>query len=148
MNLKNKIEENLCSFQVSQLLKEKGFAVKTHCYFNKPKYSKKYETSVGFNSQYWGDNHYYDWNSFGEPFKPFSKECISQPPHSIVIKWLEVNFDIYVSTTCDVGSDELFTYKVFSTKNGEEKCLLNGTNFSLPEEAVEAALLYVLKNLI
>ena len=66
--------EKYVSLEIAILLKDKNFNLKTHHYFGKHKYDKKYSEYSGYNDDYWGDNYYYDWNSNGEPFKPFFKK--------------------------------------------------------------------------
>lgn len=92
------MEEQLITLETAKLAKEKGFDWKTHDYFNKNKYSTKYKHSIGYIDDYWGDNYNYDWNTNGEPFKPFSKDCYSVPTQSLLQKWLrEIHkIDIYV----------------------------------------------------
>lgn len=40
-----------------------------------------------------------------------------------IINWLLENHSIWISVLCDVGQDKLFTFKIYSTKIGNEKCL-------------------------
>lgn len=65
-----------------------------------------------------------------------------------VIMWLYENHQIWIGVLCDAGMDMLFTFKIYSTKMGEEKCIVNGNMYELPTEAYEAAIEYTLKNLI
>jgi hypothetical protein len=85
-----KIELPLVSLTTAKLLKEHGFDIPTHEYFGKRRNDKEYQEYVGYNDEYWGDNYESDWNTNGEPFKPFSKDCISRPNLYIVQRWLLV----------------------------------------------------------
>jgi hypothetical protein len=89
-----KIELPLVSLQTAKLLKEHGFDIPTHGYFGKHRYDKEYREFIGYNDEYWGDNYEYDWNTNGEPFKPFSKDCISRPTLEVVSRWLRVQHDV------------------------------------------------------
>lgn len=72
----------------------------------------------------------------------------SAPSIAEVCMWLYQKHEIWISVLCDSGSDLLFTFKIYSTKIGEEKCLVNGNIYNLPTESYEAAIEYVLLNLI
>ena len=82
------MEDTLTSFKTAKLAKQKGFNIPVHNYFSKSKFDKEYSENIGFNHEYWGDNYIHDWNTLGEPFKPFSKDCFSQPTLSLLQKWL------------------------------------------------------------
>ena len=42
----------------------------------------------------------------------------------------------------------LFTFKIYSTKIGEERCIVNGNMYESPTEAQKLAIEYTLKNLL
>ena len=62
--------------------------------------------------------------------------------------WLYEKHEIWIGVICDVGNDLLFTFKIYSTKIGEERCIVNGNMYESPTEDYEAAIEYTLKNLI
>lgn len=65
-----------------------------------------------------------------------------------VVMWLYEKHGIWIGVICDVGNDLLFTFKIYSTKIGEERCIVNGNMYESPTEAHEAAIEYTLKNLL
>ena len=65
-----------------------------------------------------------------------------------VVMWLYEKHGIWIGVICDVGNDLLFTFKIYSIKIGEERCIVNGNMYESPTEAYEAAIEYTLNNLI
>lgn len=130
------IQEAYCSFEVSKLLKEKGFD--ESCY---QKYDSDEELSF---------NHVGYINSE----KPCDDFYALAPTHQMAMAWLrEVH-----NKHCDIGYDidlnwffqiidlkETVEYDYPETKYYHTE---NETGFNTYEEAVEAALKYSLKNLI
>ncbi len=123
------ITEDYCSFEVAQLLKEKGFDESVNRF---------YETSTG---------------------KPLLVRCeycrnsftidYAAPTLQMVLKWLREVHNIFIDImTYTTGSKIQFRWvgydkgRLFSQEEGRT------IYFDSYEEAVEAALLYVLKNLI
>jgi hypothetical protein len=72
----------------------------------------------------------------------------SAPTIAEVVMWLYEKHEIWIGVICDVGNDLLFTFKIYSTKIGEERCIVNGNMYESPTEAYEAAIEYTLKNLL
>lgn len=108
------MREELVSFQTAKLAKEKGFNLKTHDYFSKDKYEKELSEKIGFDDEYWGNNYLYDWNTNGEPFKPFNKECYSAPTQTLLQRWLREVHDI------DINIEPVATgYGFYIHKNGD-----------------------------
>lgn len=70
------------------------------------------------------------------------------PTISDVVMWLYEKHGIWIGVICDVGNDLLFTFKIYSTKIGEERCIVNGNMYESPIEAYEAGIEYTLNNLI
>lgn len=128
------IKEDYCSFEVAKLLNEKGFNWDCITYYvdsepNDIKYSMLFE-----NNNTWEDR------------------CCSAPTHQMACKWLREVHKVHISIypfnrklpitdefyyTCDIATSKL------SSKEGH----LRGV-WKTYEEAVEAALKYVLENLI
>lgn len=121
------IKEAYCSFEVSKLLKEKGF--------HEPCIATYNSTTKNFQVE----EIYEDWTIHW-------KGCISAPTLQMAMKWLrEVhNTDICVFPyQADYIS---YSYKVKIYKNKE--IYLTITDSKTYEDAVEAALKYCLENLI
>lgn len=126
------ITEDYCSYEVAKLLKDKGFNEDIHTV---------YEPT--FN------------NFFNYPLKPNSySNVIAAPTHQMAMKWLR---EIH-NKHCDIGYDiDLdWFFQVIDLKETVENDYLetkhyhteDETGFNTYEEAVEAALKYVLENLI
>lgn len=129
------IKEAYCSFEVAKLLKEKGFHEPCIATYNST--TKKFHV----------EELYLDWSTQWEP-------CISVPSHQMAMAWLrEVH-----NKHCDIGYDidlnwffqiidlkETVEYDYPETKYYHVE---NETGFNTYEDAVEAALKYVLENLI
>ena len=118
------IGEDFCSYEVAKLLKEKGFDEKTLSY---------YEDNVLCR----GD--WFEWNR-----SPLGH--ISAPTHQMAMKWLRKVHNQHVQIKYFHGAYQEFEYVVINTFNG--KAYHEPVSFSSYEEAVEAACIYVLKNLI
>lgn len=139
--INNNIEETYCSFEVSKLLKEKGFEVPcTQRYWislmdSAPKINLQLECKK------WNYNDYDD----------SSTEYLSAPTHAIALKWIQINFNmpIFVVGTHDINK---FHIGYLNTNDNYWNLIKNEYNspnyFNSPEEAIESALLYCLKNLI
>ena len=125
--------EDYCSFELSKLLKEKGFD--GEC--------------IGC---YWDSKKIFDIN-----YEPLSysdgdlrDEVILAPTHQMAMKWLrEVHkIDIFIDT--DFPIDRMkYTYKIVRIyKDGDKYTDVMGGSFDTYEEAVEAAIKYCLTNSI
>jgi|APGre2960657404_1045060.scaffolds.fasta_scaffold167526_2 hypothetical protein len=76
------------------------------------------------------------------------EDCFNAPTIAEVVMWLYEKHEIWIGVICDVGNDLLFTFKIYSTKIGEERCIVNGNMYESPTEDYEAAIEYTLKNLL
>ena len=126
------INEDYVSFEVAKLLKEKGF--------NEPIWTR-YEDD---NEVIFGDK--YDWNN-----SPMSQT--SAPTLQMAMKWLREEKDvlIYVYPVIDltVKSNNTFFWEWDGKKKRHDAPHIGDKhNYESPEQAVEAALKYVLENLI
>lgn len=135
MEIKNDIIEDYCSFEVSKLLKEKGF--KSHCIRC---YNKDGKLTLDIAS--------------GK-----MKSVCYMPTTALAIKWIQINFKISIETRvnvkggwasyvindwgkCHKGSGSFLYFD-------EENYIHNNFKyFDTPEAATEFALLYTLNNLI
>ncbi len=121
--MSNNIQEDYCSFEVSKLLKEKGFAVFCGNSFN----PTTNEEQRGICS----DN--------------IVVAALAQPTHSLAIKWIRENFGIYIW----VEQTKLDLFKPFIKPiKGNSQNTTHWDFHRTPQEATEAALLYTLQNLI
>jgi len=138
------------SFELAKLLKEKEFD--ENC-------SDYYTQTGNLNSDGWGDIIYEQGFGSGEPdrmlrfnYSDFNKNqketCFLCPTIAEVVMWLYEKHGIWIGVICDVGNDLLFTFKIYSTKIGEERCIVNGNMYESPTEAYEAGIEYTLNNLI
>jgi len=131
------IKEAYVSYEIAQLLKKKGFNWECRtCYEH-----GELKTEVC--------RQYADWNSRHEVW-----ELMSAPTHQMVMKWLREKHNKH----CDIGYDiDLeWCFQIINLKETVEYDYSepkyyhseNETNFKNYEEAVEAALKYVLENLL
>lgn len=113
------ITEDYCSFETSKLLKEKGF---------KDSYLPSFTSLI---------------RQEGEEF-----QCC--PTHALAMKWLrEVHkIDIFIDTDFPVNRMK-YTYKIVRIyKDGDKYTDVMGGSFDTYEGAVEAAIHWLLENLI
>lgn len=146
--MNNNITEDYCSFEVSKLLKEKGFNVPCFSYYqlNKKFRFFKREQDIITN---WYEKEEYEINYEGEnDFKEAKVEKLagtSRPTYALAIKWIRENFGIHIYN--EISSNNTYrpkAYELVENKFG----IWEGFKYEKPEEATEAALLYILKNLI
>lgn len=168
--INNNIQESYCSFEVSKLLKEKGFGVQTlRCYFEDGTFKKNLlrdRVGMDYGSEFtiefselienWNDgfvtkkngNRCFGCNGNKEYFVTYSA-----PTHALGIEWIRVNFNKIITIYANASgycfeihdSSELGGSHVYDsdiTGPNESGCW---DNF---EDANEAALLYTLKHLI
>jgi len=137
MIINNSISEDFCSFEVSKLLKEKGFKVK-------PEGISPTDYILGYD------------NYEGLTLREFQwEDCTCEllylrPTHAIAIKWIRENFGAEIHTNSIIRGHSY---------GFEIKCSINYgihvfTQYSIhkccftPQEATEAALKYFLTELI
>ena len=116
------------SFELAKALKEKGFDRKCASFYDLISSNQIDGAPLG------------NYN--------LTKQSVSIPTIATVVMWLYEKHKIWIGVICDVGNDLLFTFKIYSTKIGEERCIGNGIMYESPTEAYEAAILYILNNLI
>lgn len=126
------IKEDYCSFEISKLLKEKGFDWMCNGYYNK---------DDEYSEPYFGDGEGADnWNNQAPSVKDL---WCSAPTHQMAMKWLRERHDLHIEVIYNPYYKE---YKGCMYKNIGE---YNYTEFySTYEETVEAALKYCLTELI
>lgn len=135
--MNNNITEDYCSFEVSKLLKEKGFAVS------------------GYLNEVWLGNSYK-----GKVCTAVMGLGVSSklPTHALAIKWIRENFGIHIKidwfTKDDNSIDWDYSIQKIGTdidERGDSDYLRDydpEVGFNSHEEAESAALLYTLKHLI
>lgn len=136
--INNNIQESYCSFEVSKLLKEKGFNVLC---------PQGYDTND------------LEYQRFGLPkgiqfgiCSNTKESSVVAPTHALAIEWIRVNFGIWIqAATHEVGKWCYHTQKTTAGTISPKICE-NGQfgleDFDSPQEATEAAIKYTLKNLI
>jgi hypothetical protein len=137
-NINNNIKEPICSFDVSNLLKEKGFDVLNSNYYVK---EIKRDGKTG------GDIYTGNINLVkGVPYFLKEKVVCSAPTHSIALEWIRVNFliDIECRAVRYAGDEKASYYSA----NVNGSVVLFQKRFDTPSEAIDAALLHVLKEII
>ena len=127
------ITEDYVSYEIAKLLKEKGFNEEVRTFYNS---NGKIEDCAFLL------NHNLD---IGSGFT-------SAPSQSIVLKWVREVHSIYITSDTEINDKHCF-YPVIYTMTEESWDMqsfeeLEKLSFNNPEQAVEAAILYVLKNLI
>jgi hypothetical protein len=128
----------LVSFELAKLLKE-----------------KEYKDKNMLGTVRLSEPEFYDPNGIIHNIKDIFEEkdykiedCFNAPTIAEVVMWLYEKHEIWIGVICDVGNDLLFTFKIYSTKIGEERCIVNGNMYESPTEDYEAAIEYTLKNLL
>jgi len=125
--MNNNITEDYCSFEISKLLKEKGFAVRGN---------------FGYTMNTKGE---YSGNVSNVSYKYIETAgYLYKPTHSLAIKWLRINFQIDIDATCDY---ERIYWQYGIRRKGYPYLKDYSVKYSTPEEATEAALIHAL-NLI
>ena len=136
--MKNNIEDDYCSFEVSKLLKEKGFTWNDW----KPFQGIKIEgVPIGL------DNAFPCYDENGKEIRPHkyteTNKHYPRPTHNIAIKWIRKNFGIHIIS--EPISKKLWMWKSLVLKTNASDC---DYPFNTHEEAIDAALLQTLNNLI
>jgi len=133
--MNNNIQESYCSFEVSKLLKEKGFNVGSKLYYNDDELGKEFglcNVNILYKNSY-------------------PNNIIEVPTHSLAIEWIRVNFGIWIQTLysyTDSRDEYHYHYEIFYRNNRVRKFKASARYYNSPQEATEAALLYTLQNLI
>lgn len=144
--INNNIKESYCSFEVSDLLKKADFHVPVRTYSNI--HDKHKLIHEGFDSEYWGDNRIKDWNADIIGIKPFTG-FMSRPTHVIAIEWICVNFGIWIyASSKDDFSEWVWRIDFDNWDMYKNKATSELAFYPTPQDATEAALKYVLENLI
>lgn len=141
--MKNNIQESYCSFEVSKLLKEKGFDIQGDKVYGQVFENTFRLVNISFTKM--------DEES-GFKDAPY----FNAPTHALAIEWIRVNFGICIYVGCKEKEDG--SGDVWYIPCGRNLPLKKNGQFIIdtipylpketPQEATEAALLYTLQNLI
>jgi hypothetical protein len=135
--MNKKIQPHYVNFNTAKLLKEKGFL------------DKNIYGEVRLSQSHFYDckgNLYHIKDAFIE--QDFNlKDCYNAPEQHIVVEWLRINHDIWISSDFS-EVDESFTYKIHLIKSDELPRIFTNCGYKSPQEAYSAAFDYVLKELI
>lgn len=122
--------EDYCSFELSKLLKEKGFDGWCEHYI--------FENYEGYRSE--GIGNPTDWNKYGGH--------TSIPSLALAMKWLREKHKLFIDISFQKDEDDLVTWFYMTWALDDRKRDVEEVDFTSYEEAVEAALKYTLENLI
>lgn len=144
--INNNIQEAYCSFEVSKLLKEKGFGVP--CREGWVNYLSSFTGEVGMPD----DESNLVMDGLG------NRHLIERPTHSVAIEWIRVNFGIQISADGDCYGNEWYSKlsvvseDLWNNLDMRHEVLSATKKFNnihkTLDEATEAALLYTLQNLV
>lgn len=149
------IKEAHCSYEVSKLLKEKGFQAPTSFvwYESTPKsISKENSYRVSMDLFYISETAEtpITYNN-GEIPEYIDRNVYSAPTHQMAMAWLREK-GVYINIFVDDDSEDPWTYNIFARKDGKMTCAYHhhGRYFPLGgyDTALEEALKYCLENLI
>lgn len=137
-------KEQYVTFEVAKLLKEKGFDWKVFHFYDENGHLKHRE----------GDCYsLYNWNY--PTNDEYGSQYCSAPTQQMACRWLREEHNIHIMPTigCDVDRiPRIFYGAVIASFNNNRDISyhdpLDENGYNEPEDAVEAALEYVLKNLI
>lgn len=151
------IEEAYCSFEVSKLLKEKGFNESTQLvwYEHLPSANAVRNSEIGKPKRdyfYWSEEEErnFSWtNNYPIPLY-ISGEVYSCPTHQMAMQWLRDEHDIFITVFPDkIHNTIALFWNVYVVTEKEYKWIFAGGGVNMTyEELIEEALLYVLKTLI
>lgn len=153
--MENNIEPTYCSFEISKLLKKKGFTTPCQHVVTKT----EYHSSLGYTGE-----QTFSLEDSEEAIYNTNKEHYLAPQHWQVIQWLRVNHSISISITTSNNAKGFIyfaqiayiksdLYRVHTLKDENTDVLLSlglmaNTIFTTFEEAEEAAIVYSLTNLL
>ena len=134
--MNNNIQESYCSFEVSKLLKEKGFKIPVLLA--------------------WDDEDGYLTSSYvKDVFKPLNYNTstykTSKPTHALAGEWVWVNLGYWIEITCDTWhptKEKRFEFRICGKETDYDSSFIGENGYyTTSYEAMEAALLYTLNNL-
>lgn len=128
------ITEDYCSYELSKLLKEKGFDWMCNGYYNKDDENSE---------PYFGDGEGADnWNNQAPSVKDL---WCSAPTHQMAMKWLREVHKIFVEVAVCIDTNGDYHYHSMALDKICEYILPSIGTYDTYEEAVESTLKYVLE---
>lgn len=129
------ITEDYVSYEIAKLLKEKGFV----------------EQEIHYIYYYYEEDDGYCFEKLLNGDKFDSKKMIAVPTHQIALKWLREVYRIethIVLSELNADNSRKYMFDIYSSDINRAFDSVQKEGFNSYEQAIEAALLYVLKNLI
>lgn len=134
------ITEDYCNFEVAKLLKEKGFDSNVYTCYTDCEFPE-FLTMIDYVIQ--GEE--YERSNFE------SHNLIQAPTHQMTLKWLREVHRIethIVLSELNADNSRKYMFDIYSSDINRDFDSVQKEGFNSYEQAVEAACLYVLKNLI
>lgn len=122
------ISEDYVTFETAKLLKEKGFDIETKYFYNEGSGWKFQSDSI---------------------LKTGEGEWVNAPTQALALKWLRIKHNIHIWIAAVSGNKWYWKAQLLNAIGNDEEKVKSYSNFAdTPEEAIEAAVVYTLKNLI
>ena len=143
------IHEEICTYEVCELAKEKGFNCKVNNYYQATKHYCETLRGIELHSVLWKletDDCYSRYNKSSE-------DVVSAPTQSLLQRWLREEKKYAISVFWDMLSKD-YRYEIVKTigvleiQVGEKYNYSNPKGFDTYELALEDALKYALENLV
>lgn len=156
----NNLIDDYCSFEVSKLLREKGFDAPCRSHYELAKTSQKdkedgYSGSFGWKKGEMNIQSDHNTNtSLNRYYNGRTWYACSRPTQSMAIEWLLLNFKIWIQIGLNIKM-ERYKSDIFSVKPIEYKYTLDGRTkdrpeygWATPQEAAEEAIKFVLNKMV
>ena len=133
------ITEDRVTFEIAKLLRDKGFDEPCDYIYDEDNLKWVYHEFIFFSGGGLVTN---------SKLKDINGEIITAPTLQMAMKWLREVHNMYIEVCTDKAynlKDIVFQPAIY---NKELNCLWESDNFSTYEEAVDAALKYILENLM
>lgn len=142
------IHEEICTYEVCKLAKEKGFNCKVYNYYQATKHYCETLRGIELHSVLWKletDDCYSRYNKSSE-------DVVSAPTQSLLQRWLREEKNIHIEIIATASGYYWCVNKTNGTSITDSDVLNRGTNeggcFDTFELALEDALKYALENLV
>lgn len=141
------IHDEICTYEVAKLAKEKGFPQK----FNYSKFTPRYNY---YNHKGELNGDVGDILKLRLKHKPIPEEMnpITAPTQSVLQRWLRIKHGVVVDVFVDDDSETPLTYNIYKYKNSVLECVCDhhGNYYAVKdwELCLEDALKYALENFI
>mgnify|MGYP003305441855 CR=1 FL=1 len=142
------IHEEICTYEVCKLAKEKGFNCKVYNYYQATKHYCETLRGIELHSVCWRletDDCYNRYNKSSE-------DVVSAPTQSLLQRWLREEKGIIIEVFMDDDSNMPLTYNIHQYKDWNWECVCHhhGNYYAVTnwELCLEDALKYALENLV